>query len=62
MFLEGEFFQQSYANEFAFNMGIMMAVVWHLTGWVVFGVDATGRTGHAGSAARLNSPAHTPGL
>ena len=35
MFLEGEFFLQSCANEFAFNMGILMAAVWHLTGMVV---------------------------
>lgn len=35
MFLEGEFFKQSCANEFAFNMGIMMAAVWHLAGMVV---------------------------
>jgi uncharacterized protein len=35
MFLEGDFFKQSCANEFAFNMGIMMADVWHLTGMVV---------------------------
>ena len=35
MFLEGEFFAQSCANEFAFNFGIMMAAVWHLTGMVV---------------------------
>ena len=35
MFLEGDFFAQSCANEFAFNMGIMMAAVWHLTGMVV---------------------------
>jgi uncharacterized protein len=35
MFLESEFFKQSCANEFAFNMGIMMAAVWHLTGMVV---------------------------
>jgi uncharacterized protein len=34
MFLEGEFFKQSCANEFAFNMGIMIAAVWHLTGMV----------------------------
>lgn len=40
MFLEGEFFAQSCANEFAFNMGIMMAAVWHLTGMVVVGVEA----------------------
>jgi uncharacterized protein len=35
MFLEGEFFKQSCANEFAFNCGVMMAAVWHLTGMVV---------------------------
>ena len=35
MFLEGDFFAQSCVNEFAFNMGIMMAAVWHLTGMVV---------------------------
>ena len=35
MFLEGDFFAQSCANEFAFNMGIMMAAVWYLTGMVV---------------------------
>jgi uncharacterized protein len=40
MFLEGEFFAQSCANEFAFNMGIMMAAIWHLTGMVVVGVEA----------------------
>lgn len=39
MFLEGEFFRQSCANEFAFNMGIMMAAVWHLTGMVVVGIS-----------------------
>ena len=42
MFLEGEFFKQSCANEFAFNMGIMMAAVWHLTGMVVVGVEGSG--------------------
>ena len=42
MFLEGEFFKQSCANEFAFNMGIMMAAVWHLTGMVVVSVYAVG--------------------
>jgi hypothetical protein len=41
MFLEGEFFAQSCANEFAFNFGIMMAAIWHLTGMVVVGVEAT---------------------
>jgi len=41
MFLEGDFFAQSCANEFAFNMGIMMAAVWHLTGMVVVGVGAS---------------------
>ena len=40
MFLEGEFFKQSCANEFAFNFGVIMAAVWHLTGMVVVGVDA----------------------
>ena len=35
MFLEGELFAQSCANEFAFNMGILMAAVWHLTGMIV---------------------------
>ncbi len=39
MFLEGDFFKQSCANEFAFNMGIMMAAVWHLTGRVVVAID-----------------------
>ena len=42
MFLEGEFFAQSCANEFAFNMGIMMAAVWHLTGMVVIGMEGSG--------------------
>ena len=40
MFLEGDFFAQSCANEFAFNFGIMLASVWHLTGMVVVGVEA----------------------
>jgi uncharacterized protein len=35
MFLDGEFFKQSCANEFAFNFGVMMAAVWHLTGMIV---------------------------
>ena len=43
MFLEGEFFAQSCANEFAFNFGIMMAAVWHLTGMVVVGAEAARR-------------------
>lgn len=30
MFLEGEFFKQSCANEFAFNFGVMMAAICHL--------------------------------
>ncbi len=45
MFLEGDFFAQSCANEFAFNMGIMMAAVWHLTGMVVVSVEATDLAG-----------------
>jgi uncharacterized protein len=40
MFLEGDFFKQSCANEFAFNMGIMMAALWHLMGMVVVGLKA----------------------
>jgi len=39
MFLEGDFFVQSCANEFAFNFGVMMAAIWHLTGMVVVGVE-----------------------
>jgi uncharacterized protein len=61
MFLEGDFFKQSCANEFAFNMGIMMAAVWHVTGMVVIGVKATGRTGRTGSAAGFNDMAQTSG-
>jgi uncharacterized protein len=41
MFLEGDFFAQSCANEFAFNMGIMMAAIWHLTGMVVTAIMQT---------------------
>jgi uncharacterized protein len=41
MFLEGEFFKQSCANEFAFNFGVMMAAVWHLTGMVVVGARSS---------------------
>ena len=43
MFLEGDFFKQSCANELAFNMGIMMAAVWHLTGMVVWEVKRQDR-------------------
>jgi uncharacterized protein len=43
MFLEGEFFKQSCANKFAFNMGIMMAAVWHVTGMVVRDVKGQNR-------------------
>jgi len=59
MFLEGVFFAQSCANEFAFNMGVLMAAVWHLTGMVVVGVDVTGRGGPTGSAGRLDGRAVT---
>jgi uncharacterized protein len=62
MFLEGEFFRQSCANEFAFNMGVMMAAVWHLTGMVVVEVDATSRLGCNGSAEGLDGRAHMPNL
>jgi len=61
MFLEGVFFAQSCANEFAFNMGVLMAAVWHLTGMVVVGVDVTGRGGPTGSAGRLDGRAHRSG-
>lgn len=37
MFLEGAFVAQSCAKDFAFNFGVMMAAVWHLTGMVVVG-------------------------
>ena len=37
MFLEGELFKQSCTNEFAFNMGIITAAVWHLIGMVGVG-------------------------
>ena len=47
MFLEGEFFAQSCANEFAFNMGIMMAAVWHLTGMVVREIKRPDHLNHA---------------
>lgn len=40
MFLEGEFLVQSCANEFAFNMGVMMAAVWGMTGMRVVEVRA----------------------
>lgn len=32
-------FKQSCVNEFALNMGVLMAAVWHLTGMVVVGVE-----------------------
>ena len=60
MFLEGEFFAQSCANEFAFNMGIMMAAVWWLTRMVVVGMENTGRVESDGSAQRLNSTSARP--
>jgi uncharacterized protein len=41
MFLERDLFKQSCANEFAFNMGIMMAAVWHLAGMVIRDCDST---------------------
>lgn len=42
MFLEGEFFRQSCVNEFAFNFGVMLAAVWHLTEALVQIVYAAG--------------------
>lgn len=47
MFLEGEFFKQSCANDFAFNMGILMAAVWHLTGMVVREIKRPDQLNHA---------------
>lgn len=47
MFLEGDFFKQSCTNEFAFNMGVMMAAVWHLTGMRVVGVEGIAGCGAA---------------
>jgi uncharacterized protein len=60
MFLEGEFFKQSCANEFAFNMGIMMAAVWHLTGMVVVGVET--QSGQRSLEAPNATIASAPGL
>jgi uncharacterized protein len=60
MFLEGEFFKQSCANEFAFNMGIMMAAVWHLTGMVVVGVET--QAGQRSLKAPNATIASAPGL
>ena len=60
MFLEGDFFAQSCANEFAFNMGIMMAAVWHLTGMVVVGVKT--QAGQMSMEAPDASTARVPGL
>ena len=60
MFLEGDFFAQSCANEFAFNMGIMMAAVWHLTGMVVVGVKT--QAGQMSMEAPDASTARVPDL
>jgi hypothetical protein len=58
MFLEGDFFAQSCANEFTFNMGIMMAAVWRLTGMVVVEVVVVlGLTHEANSSPNLQSRA-----
>ena len=56
-----DFFKQSCANELAFNMGIMMAAVWHLTGMVIVGLAITGRDSNVGSAKRLDDTAKAPG-
>ena len=56
MFLEAEFFAQSCANEFALNMGIKLAAVWHLTGMVVVRAKNHGLTA---SAVRLSLKAHS---
>ncbi|MFM7655755.1 MAG: radical SAM protein [Paracoccaceae bacterium] len=58
MFLEGEFFKQSCANEFAFNFGVIMAAVWHLTGMVVAGASlASSLTPVAKSSSAASSAA-----
>ena len=36
----GVLHKQSCADEFALNMGVLMAAIWHLTEMVVVGVDA----------------------
>jgi uncharacterized protein len=46
-FLSKIFFKQSCANEFAFNIGIIMATVWHLTGMRVVGVEGIAGCGAA---------------
>jgi len=39
MFLEGEFFAQSCRNEYAYNLGILRAVLYHLTGLMLARVE-----------------------
>ncbi len=39
MFLEGEFFAQSCRNEYAYNLGILRAALYHLTGLMLVRVE-----------------------
>ena len=39
MFLEGEFFAQSCRNEYAYNLGILRAALYHLTGLMLARVE-----------------------
>ena len=39
MFLEGEFFAQSCRNEYAYNLGILRAAIYHLTGLMLARVE-----------------------
>lgn len=58
MFLEGEFSKQSCGNEAAFNFGVMMAAVWHLTGMVVGGLSQTSSDPQLSSCAPLVAGTH----
>ncbi len=41
MFLEGEFFTQSCRNEYAYNLGILRAALYHLTGLMLARVESS---------------------
>jgi uncharacterized protein len=41
MFLEGEFFAQSCSNEYAYNLGILRAALYHLTGLMLARVESS---------------------
>jgi len=50
MFLEGEFFVQSCRNEYAYNLGILRAVLFHLTGLMLVRVEPSVQASAARSA------------